>query len=65
MMTFIGSVGNLMVSSGLDEILTAAVGGVEKLLNWKTFRLNFSALRMATEELLQPYLKYMDHANKR
>ena len=65
MMTFIGSVGNLMVSSGLDEILTAAVGGVEKLLNWKTFRLNFSTLRMATEELLQPYLKYMDHANKR
>lgn len=65
MMTSIGSVGNLMVSSGLDEILTAAVGVVEKLLNWKTFWLNFSALRMATEELLQTYLKYMDHANER
>ena len=50
MMTFIGCVGNAMVNSGLDEILRAAFGSVEKILNG-------NILKMVAEELLQPYLK--------
>ena len=42
MMTLIGCVGNAMVNSGLDEILTAAFGSAEKILNGKTFPIYFS-----------------------
>ena len=53
-----------MVNSVLDEILTAAFGSVEKKLNGKTFPLYFCTSEMVAEELLQPYLKDMDHGNE-
>ena len=53
-----------MVNFVLDEILTAAFGSVEKKLNGKTFPLYFRASEMVAEELLQPYLKDMDHGNE-
>ena len=35
LMSFVGSVGNLMVNTGLDEILKSAFGSVEKMLSGK------------------------------
>ena len=51
LMSFVGSVGNLMVNTGLDEILKSAFGSVEKMLSGKNFPQNVRALRMVVEEL--------------
>ena len=53
LMSFIG---NLMAHSGLDDILSSAFGGVEKMLSGKNFPQNFRALRMVVEELLGSYI---------
>ena len=63
-MSFISCVGNLMAKSVLDEIPTAAFGGIEKVVNRKNYPQNFCALRMVVEDLLQPYLKGKDQANE-
>ena len=52
-----------MVNSGLDEIQTTALGGVEKMLNEKKFPENFYLLGMVADEL-QLSLKYMDQADE-
>jgi hypothetical protein len=36
-MSYVGSVGTLMVETGLDEILTAAFGGVAQMLSGKKY----------------------------
>ncbi len=55
-MSFVGSIGCLMMNTGLDVILKLAFGGVEKLLSGKKFPQNVRALRLVAEELLNPYL---------
>ena len=57
LMSFIGCIGNLLVNSGLIDILKSAFGGVEKMLTGKKFPQNVRALRMVAEELLRPYLE--------
>ena len=52
LMSFIGCIGNLMANSGLEDILAAAFGGVEKMLSGKKFPQNFRALRMVVEILI-------------
>ena len=52
LMSFIGCIGNLMSNSGLEDILSVAFGGVEKMLSGKKFPQNFRALRMIVELLL-------------
>ena len=52
MMSYIGSVGALMSSSGLEEILSSSFGGVAKMLSGKKFPQNYRALRILAEELL-------------
>ena len=41
LMSFVGSVGNLMMNAGLDLILKSAFGSVEKILNGKNECLSF------------------------
>ena len=64
LMSFIGCIGNLLVNSGLIDILKSSFGGVEKMLTGKKFPQNVSALRMVTEELLRPYLENMETADE-
>ena len=51
-MSFFGCIGNLMSNSGLEDVLSAAFGGVKKMLSAKNFPQNFHALRMVVEILL-------------
>jgi hypothetical protein len=53
LMSFIGCVGSLMADTGLEELMKAAFGGVEKMLSGKKFLQNFRALRIVGEELLR------------
>ena len=55
LMSFIGSVGELMTDSGLEEILNSSFGGVPNMLAGKRFLQNFRALRIV-EELLRDIL---------
>lgn len=48
----VGSVGNLMADSGLEELLQSASGSVQAMLSGKKFPQNVRALRMVAEELL-------------
>ena len=52
LMSFIGCIGTLMSNSGLEDIMSAAFGGVAKMLTGKKFPQNCRALRMVTEEIL-------------
>ena len=53
LMSFVGSVGKLMKSSGLDMLMETAFAGVEKILIGKEFPMNVRALRIVVVELLQ------------
>ena len=55
-MSFCGSVGKLMIDSGLTEILKHAFGGIEKMLSGKKYPQNVGAFRLLTEELLRPHI---------
>jgi hypothetical protein len=55
-MSFSGSVGKLMMDSGLSEILKHAFGGVDKMLSGRKFIQNLRAFRMLTEELLRKHM---------
>ena len=54
LMSYIGSIGNLMADSGIVEVLSSAFGGVLKMLIGKKFPENVRVLRMLVEELLRP-----------
>ena len=56
LMSYVGSIGTLMNNTGLTEALSAAFGGVLKMLSGKKFPENVRALRMLTECLLEPIL---------
>ena len=56
LMSFIGSIGQLMKNSGLDRLMKAAFGGVEKMLIGKKFPQNVRALRIIVIELLRPLI---------
>ena len=53
-MSYVASVATLMVETGLHEILTAAFGGVAKMLPIKKYHQNIRAMRLLTEEPLRP-----------
>lgn len=53
LMSFIGTVGTLMANSGLEALMNAAFGGVQKMLTGKKFPQCVRALRMVVEELLR------------
>ena len=53
LMNIAGCVGTLMTDSGLEEVLTAAFGGVSHMLRGKKFPQNIRALRMVAEEFLR------------
>ena len=44
LMSFVDSVGTLMSNSGLEELLSSAFGGVNKMLTGKNFPQNVQAL---------------------
>ena len=54
--SFVGSVGDLMGNSGLEEVLKAAFGGVTRMLTGKNVPQNTIPLRMVAEELFQPII---------
>ncbi|KAJ8317815.1 hypothetical protein KUTeg_004635 [Tegillarca granosa] len=56
LMSFVGSVGTLMASSGLEKLLESTFGGVAKMLSGKKFPQNVRALRLVAELLLRPIL---------
>ena len=55
---FIGAVGNLMVETGLQEILSSVFAGVSKMLMGKKFPMCLRALRMVVEAILTPIIKF-------
>ncbi len=57
LMSFIGSVGNLMTETGLADILSSAFGGVHKMLIGKKFPMCMRALRMVVEIILEQLIK--------
>lgn len=59
-MSFCGSVGKLMMDSGLSEILRYAFGGVEKMLSGKKYPQNVRAFRLLAEELLRKSITETD-----
>lgn len=59
-MSFCGSVGKLMMDSGLNAILKCTFGGVVKMLTGKKYPHNVRAFRMLTEELLCTYVEQLD-----
>ena len=60
LMSFVGCVGTLMTSSGLEEVLKSAFGGVPSMLTRKNFPQNTRALRMNTEEILHGTLESVE-----
>ena len=59
LMSFIGSVGELMAGSGLKEILSSASAGSDKMLQGKKFPLNLRAFRFVVVELLRGHVEEM------
>ena len=62
-MSFCGSVGKLMIDSGLSDILKSAFGGTEKMLSGKKYPQNVRAFRLLTEELRRNYVAHLDTYN--
>ena len=55
-MNFVGSVGKLMVVSGLKKLMTSAFSGVEKMLISKKFPMNVRAFCSVINELLLGFI---------
>ena len=55
-MSFSGSVDNLMVDSGLIDILKYAFGGIDKMLSGKKFPQNVRVFSLLIEERLQKHM---------
>ena len=53
LMSFVGCVGVLMANSGLEAVLKAAFGSVDKMLLGKKYPMNVRALRFVVIELLK------------
>ncbi|KAK2151015.1 hypothetical protein LSH36_379g01088 [Paralvinella palmiformis] len=60
LMSFVGSVGTLMVNIGLEEMIKSAFRGVAKMLTGKKFHENCRSLLMVTEELVRDILEQVD-----
>ena len=62
LMSFVGCVGTLMASTGLEEVMKTAFGGVNRMLLGKNFLHNTRAIRMVAEELrhgiVQHFISY-------
>ena len=56
-MDFVSCIGTLMADSGLKEILRTTFGSMDKMLEGKKYPLIIHALRLLSEELLQPLFK--------
>ena len=60
LMSFVGSIGTLMMNSELEDILKKAFASVSKMLAGKMFPMNVRALRLVTEEILKNYISDME-----
>ena len=56
LMSFAGSVGKLMKTSGLAKLMMSSFSGVEKMLAGKKFPMNIRALRFVVIELLRGHM---------
>ena len=56
LMSFIGSIGNLMKGSGLEELLKSAYKGTSNMLNGKAWPRAMRGLRMVVTVLLEDFL---------
>lgn len=54
LMDFVSCIGTLLADGGLKEILSTTFGSIDKMLQGKKYPQNVRALRLLTEELLQP-----------
>ncbi|KAG1664960.1 Dual specificity protein phosphatase 16 [Nymphon striatum] len=54
LMSYCGCIGTLMADTGIVDVLSAAFGGVLKMLTGKKYPQNVRALGMLVEELLRP-----------
>jgi len=54
LMSYVGCIGSLMAESGIVQVLESTFAGVLKMLSGKKYPDNVRALRLLTEELLQP-----------
>ena len=59
LMSFIGSVGALMASSGLKEILSREFAGSDKMIQGKKFPMNLRAFRFVVIEFLRGHVEEM------
>ena len=57
LMSSIGSIGSLMVKSGLYELLDSTFAGVQKMMTGKKFPQNMRAFRIVAEELFRWHSK--------
>ena len=62
-MSFCGSIGKLMLDSGLVNLLKHAFGGVEKMLSGKKYPQNVRPFRLLTKELLRKYIVHLDSSD--
>ena len=60
LMSFIGTLGNLMTETELADIMSSAFTGVHKMLVGKKFPMCMRALRMVVEVILEPVLKELE-----
>ena len=56
LMSFVGSIGNLLMDSGVEEVLKSTFGSVQHMLSGKKYPQNTRALRILTEEILRPHI---------
>lgn len=63
-MSSVGNIGMLMADSGLEDVMKAAFGGVEKMLTGNNFPQNTRAFRMVTEEILHNVIESVDSYDK-
>ena len=61
LLSFVGCAGTLhvMASTGLEEVMKAAFGGVNRMLLGKNFSQNTRALRMVVEERLHGIVQHV------
>ena len=57
LISFVGCIGTPMTNTGLSDLLKAAFGGVDKMLQGKKFPRNTCALQICAEKVLRETLQ--------
>ena len=60
LMSYYGFAGNLMTKRGLKEVLSAAFGGVKRMLSEENIPQKFCSPRMVAEEVLRDAVLEVD-----